>query len=80
MRGDVLHELELPAPKSTSRSISWNGALAAPTLADIDGDDELEVIINTVYSIPHFKHLHKAVIEQFAQAFRKVAENADELL
>ena len=31
------------------------------------------------YSIPWFKHNRPAVIDQFAEAFRKVAENADQL-
>lgn len=31
-------------------------------------------------SIPHFKHMHKEVVEQHAAAFRKVAEHAGELL
>lgn len=30
----------------------------------------------TCYGIPHFKRMHKRVIEQHAAAFRKVAENA----
>ena len=32
------------------------------------------------YAIPHFKHVDKDVIEAHAEAFRKVAENADQLL
>jgi uncharacterized repeat protein (TIGR01451 family) len=28
----------------------WNGALPAPTLADIDGDGELEAVVNTAHS------------------------------
>ncbi|MFN8009086.1 MAG: FG-GAP-like repeat-containing protein [Terriglobia bacterium] len=44
--GDPLFEINLPAP----RGDSWNGALAAPTLADIDGDGELELVINTTAS------------------------------
>ena len=31
-------------------SPAWNGALAAPTLADIDGDPELEIVVNTARS------------------------------
>jgi len=47
-RGVVLHELNLPAPKSSS--VYWNGAMAAPTIANIDGDRDFELVINTVYS------------------------------
>ena len=32
-----------------------------------------------VYTIPWFKHHRPQIIEEHAQAFRKVAENADEL-
>ena len=32
------------------------------------------------FAIPHFKHLHKRIIEEHAAAIRKVAENADQLL
>jgi len=39
-----------------------------------------EATPKTTYSIPHFKHPHKDVIEQHAAAFRKVAENAGQLL
>lgn len=45
--GNVLHEVSLP---SAYGSPGWNGALAAPTLADIDGDGELEVVLNTAHS------------------------------
>ncbi|MGH8171733.1 MAG: FG-GAP-like repeat-containing protein [Rhodanobacteraceae bacterium] len=31
-----------------ARGASWSGGLAAPTLANIDGDGELEIVINTV--------------------------------
>ena len=44
--GNVIHEVDLPAAFSGD----WNGALAAPTLADIDGDSELEVVLNTAHS------------------------------
>ena len=47
-RGNVLHEINLPAPKSSG--VVTNGALPAPTIADIDGDEELEMVINTVAS------------------------------
>lgn len=46
--GSLLYETPLPAPRSSS--VSWNGSLGAPTLANIDGDPDLEVILNTAYS------------------------------
>ncbi|MHC1742775.1 MAG: FG-GAP-like repeat-containing protein [Syntrophobacteraceae bacterium] len=45
--GNVLHEVDLPQAYDSS---NWNGALAAPTLGDIDGDGELEVVLNTAHS------------------------------
>ncbi|MBU0491754.1 MAG: VCBS repeat-containing protein, partial [Chloroflexi bacterium] len=45
--GNPLHELDLPAAFG---SPDWNGALAAPTLADIDGDADLEVVLNTAHA------------------------------
>lgn len=45
--GHVLHEVDLP---QAFGGATWNGALAAPTLADIDGDGELEVVVNTAHS------------------------------
>jgi len=44
--GNPIHELDLPPAKSGD----WNGALAAPTLADIDGDPDLELVLNTAHS------------------------------
>jgi hypothetical protein len=44
--GNPVHEIDLPAAFSGD----WNGALAAPTLADIDGDPDLEVVLNTAHS------------------------------
>ncbi|NIA13303.1 MAG: hypothetical protein GWP08_04425 [Nitrospiraceae bacterium] len=38
-----------------------------------------ERIGREVFSVPHFKHVHKDVIELHAAAFRKVAENAAQL-
>jgi uncharacterized repeat protein (TIGR01451 family) len=46
-QGNPLHELELPAAYG---SPDWNGALAAPTLANIDADADLEVVLNTAHS------------------------------
>ncbi|MDJ0622481.1 MAG: VCBS repeat-containing protein [Desulfocapsaceae bacterium] len=47
-QGKVLHELALPQPKSSS--VRWNGALAAPTIANIDADQDYELLVNTVAS------------------------------
>ena len=44
--GNPLHEVDLPPAFSGN----WNGALAAPTLANIDGDPDLEVVLNTAAS------------------------------
>ena len=46
-RGLPLHEMDLPAAFG---SPDWNGAMAAPTLADIDDDPDLELILNTAHS------------------------------
>ena len=45
--GNVLHEVPLP---SAFGGVNWNGALAAPTLDNIDGDADLEVVLNTANS------------------------------
>lgn len=45
--GTPLFEVDLPAAFGGE---TWNGALPAPTLADIDGDGELEAVINTAQS------------------------------
>jgi VCBS repeat protein len=42
--GGLLFAVDLPAPLGAA----WSGGLAAPTLADIDGDGELEAIVQTV--------------------------------
>jgi len=47
-RGNVLYEQNLPRPKSSSHHV--NGALPAPTIADIDGDADYELVINTINS------------------------------
>jgi uncharacterized repeat protein (TIGR01451 family) len=46
---DEVSPIDLPADFGGSGS-NYNGALAAPTLADIDGDSYLEVVLNTVNS------------------------------
>jgi uncharacterized repeat protein (TIGR01451 family) len=46
-QGNVIHEVALPPAYG---SPDWNGALPAPTLADIDGDPDLEVVLNTAHS------------------------------
>jgi uncharacterized repeat protein (TIGR01451 family) len=45
--GNPVHEVDLPVAYG---SPDWNGALAAPTLDDIDGDPDLEVVLNTAHS------------------------------
>ncbi|HYN43831.1 MAG TPA: VCBS repeat-containing protein, partial [Thermoanaerobaculia bacterium] len=45
--GNLLHSVGLPAPFGGA---TWNGALGAPTLADVDGDGELEAVVGTVAS------------------------------
>jgi uncharacterized repeat protein (TIGR01451 family) len=45
--GNPLHELDLPAPYGGA---GWNGALPAPTLDNVDGDADLELVLNTAHS------------------------------
>ena len=47
--GNVLFEVNLPPAFGTSPA-SWNGALAAPTLANLDSDPDLELVLNTAHS------------------------------
>jgi hypothetical protein len=46
-QGQLLHEVALPPAFGAE---DWNGALAAPTLANIDADPDLEVVLNTAHS------------------------------
>jgi uncharacterized repeat protein (TIGR01451 family) len=46
-QGNVLHEIDLPAPYGGA---TWNGALAAPTLGNLDADADLELLLNTAHS------------------------------
>jgi hypothetical protein len=45
--GNPLQEVDLPPAFG---GWDWNGVLAAPTLANIDGDGDLEVVLNTAHS------------------------------
>jgi uncharacterized repeat protein (TIGR01451 family) len=45
--GNPLHEVDLPLAYG---SPDWNGALPAPTLANLDTDGDLEVVLNTAHS------------------------------
>ncbi len=45
--GNPLHEIQLPAAFG---SPTWNGVLASPTLANIDGDPDLEVVLTSAHS------------------------------
>ena len=44
--GQVLHEVDLPMAFNGN----WNGGMAAPTLANVDTDADLEIVINTAHS------------------------------
>jgi tRNA(Arg) A34 adenosine deaminase TadA len=44
--GTQLHAVDLPRDPAQS----WDGAMAAPTVADIDGDGELEVVAGTAHT------------------------------
>lgn len=46
-QGNLIHEVSLP---TAFGSPDWNGALAAPTLANIDDDQDLEAVLNTAHS------------------------------
>lgn len=46
--GTLLSQTLLPANRSSSPT--WNGALAAPTLANIDSDADLEIVVNTAFA------------------------------
>jgi uncharacterized repeat protein (TIGR01451 family) len=46
-QGNLIQQLPLPAPLSTGAA-EWNGVLGAPTLANIDGDANLELVVGTV--------------------------------
>ncbi len=43
--GSLLHSTPLPRSSST-----WDGALPAPAIADIDGDPEMEVVVGTAHT------------------------------
>lgn len=45
--GNMIYEVNLPAAFGGQ---DWNGALAAPTLANLDADADLEVALNTAHS------------------------------
>lgn len=45
-QGQLLQTVDLPAP----RGGNWNGGMAAPTLAQLDSDADLELVIGTSHS------------------------------
>ena len=45
--GDCIHAVDLPEAYG---DYDWNGGLAAPTLANIDDDADLEIVVNTAHS------------------------------
>jgi uncharacterized repeat protein (TIGR01451 family) len=48
-QGKLLQQIALPAPLSTDPD-EWNGVLGAPTIANIDADPDLEIVVGTVSS------------------------------
>jgi uncharacterized repeat protein (TIGR01451 family) len=48
-QGSLLQQIALPAPRDSAAD-SWNGVLGAPTLANIDADADLELVVGTVSS------------------------------
>lgn len=46
-QGNQLHAVNLPAP---GEGASWNGSLGAPTVANIDADADLEIVVGTSHS------------------------------
>ena len=42
----MLYAVDLPP----AFSADWNGALAAPTLGNVDSDPDLEIVINSAHS------------------------------
>jgi uncharacterized repeat protein (TIGR01451 family) len=48
-QGNLLQQIALPAPLSTDAN-AWNGVLGAPTIANIDADADLEIVVGTVSS------------------------------
>lgn len=45
--GNQLYAVNLPAP---AEGASWNGGLGAPTVANIDADSDLEIVVGTSHS------------------------------
>lgn len=45
--GNPIHEIQLPAAFG---SPTWNGVLASPTLANIDSDPDLEIVLTSAHS------------------------------
>jgi len=48
-QGNLLQQIALPAPRDSGAD-AWNGVLGAPTLANIDADADLELVVGTVSS------------------------------
>jgi hypothetical protein len=46
-KGRPIYEINLPAAYGGG---DWNGALAAPTLGNLDSDADLELVLNTAHS------------------------------
>jgi hypothetical protein len=47
-QGNAIYALNLPAPRGSG--YTWNGGMAGPTIANIDNDADMELVIGTVSS------------------------------
>ena len=48
--GGLVTEITIPPPRTWEGSTTWNGILGAPTLANIDSDADLEVLVGTAFA------------------------------
>jgi uncharacterized repeat protein (TIGR01451 family) len=48
--GNLVTEIAVPPPRTWGGHTTWNGVLGAPTLANIDADPDLEVLVGTAFA------------------------------